>query len=292
MKVVETPGEVRRVEGRVRGLVPTMGFLHEGHLSLVEAARRDCDVVVMSLFVNPLQFDRPDDLDRYPRDFERDATLAREAGVDVLYAPPLEVMYPRRPLARITVEGVTEHMEGAHRPGHFDGVALVVAKLLVSLQPDRSYFGRKDHQQLALVRRLAADLTFPGEVVGCPIVRDADGLALSSRNVLVSDRERALTINRGLEAAADAVERGVTAADQLCETIRAELDMDGVDYVTLASQDSARPLDMLDRPSFLAVAGTVGDVRLIDNLPLDLVGEMFVPDRGIRLDAPSRLVTR
>lgn len=289
MRVVTVPAEARVSASGVTGLVPTMGFLHEGHTSLLDEARNTCDLVVMSLFVNPLQFDRSDDLDRYPRDFDRDAELAEAAGVDVLFVPPLEVMYPRPPLTRLTVPEVTEAMEGAHRPGHFDGVAIVVAKLFASLQPDRSFFGRKDHQQLVMIRRMAEDLSFPGEVVGCPIVRDPDGLALSSRNIFLVDRDRALSISRGLEAAAAAVEDGVTSGSHLCETVARELELDRVDYVTLAAQSSARPIDDLDQPAFLAVAGHVGDVRLIDNLPIDRVGEMLVPDRGLRMETPSRL---
>lgn len=292
MRVATAPAEVRASSSGVSGLVPTMGYLHEGHVSLLDEARNTCEMVVMSLFVNPLQFDRDDDLDRYPRDFDRDAELAEAAGVDVLFVPPPEVMYPRPPLTRVTVPEVTEEMEGAHRPGHFDGVAIVVAKLLAALQPDRSFFGRKDHQQLVMVRRIAEDLSFPGEVIGCPIVRDPDGLALSSRNIFVVDRPRALSISRGLEAAAAAVEDGVTSSSILCETVAHELDLDRVDYVTLADQSSARPIDTLDQPAFLAVAGHVGDVRLIDNLPIDRVGEMLVPDRGLRLETPSRLANQ
>lgn len=289
MKLVTTPEDATGPRSGVRGLVPTMGFLHEGHLSLVEAARSDCDVVVMSLFVNPLQFDRPEDLDRYPRDLDRDASLAEEAGVDVLFAPPLEVMYPSDPLTTVTVREIAEHFEGVFRPGHFDGVATVVAKLFAALGPDRSYFGRKDHQQLILVRRMATDLSFPGEVVGCPIVREPDGLALSSRNIFLGDRSRAVTLSRGLMAAADAIDDGERDAGRLRRLVEGVLDVDEVDYVALASQSHAAPLDHLDRPAFLAVAAHVGDLRLIDNLPVDLLGEMFVPDRGRRLSEPSSL---
>ncbi|HEX7099398.1 MAG TPA: pantoate--beta-alanine ligase [Acidimicrobiia bacterium] len=292
MEIVESPEAARSIGEGARGLVPTMGYLHEGHLSLVEAARRQCDVVVMSLFVNPLQFDDPADLERYPRDLERDAELARRAGVDVLFAPPLSVMYPDEPLTSVHVRGVTEIMEGVHRPGHFDGVATVVAKLFAALRPDRSYFGRKDHQQLIVVRTMHRDLSFPGEVVGCPTIRESDGLALSSRNVFITDREAALSISRGLAAAAEAVEAGERSADALTGIVRGALRLDSVDYVTLASQHDASPLERLDRPAFLAVAGRIGEVRLIDNLPIDLVGEMFVPDLGIRLDRPSLLYSR
>jgi pantoate--beta-alanine ligase len=289
MIVVETPEEARARTGQVRGLVPTMGYLHEGHLSLVEAARRMCDLIVMSVFVNPLQFDEPSDLDRYPRDPDRDAALAEEAGVDVLFAPALATMYPTEPLTRVSVGRVTGHMEGHHRPGHFEGVATVVTKLFAALRPDRSFFGRKDHQQLVVIRRLHSDLSFPGEVVGCPIIREPDGLALSSRNAFIEERARALSISRGLEAAVEAVEKGERDGEALVATVDRHLDLDTVDYVMLASQDDARPLHRLDRAAFLAVAGHVGGVRLIDNLPIDLMGEMFVPDSGIRLDRPSIL---
>lgn len=289
MLIVESPQQARTGERGTLGLVPTMGYLHEGHLSLVEAARRICDFVVISLFVNPLQFDEQSDLDRYPRDFERDASLAEEAGVDLLFAPPLEVMYPTDPLTRVIVSGVTDHMEGEHRPGHFDGVATVATKLFAALRPDRAFFGRKDHQQLVMIRRLHTDLSFPGEVVGCPTIRESDGLALSSRNLFVRDRDRALSISRGLEAAGAAVEAGERRREALVDLVEDHLALDTVDYVELASQQDARPLPRLDRPAFLAVAGRVGGVRLIDNLPLDLVGEMFVPDSGVRLDRPSML---
>lgn len=292
MRIVDTPEAVRAGATSSTGLVPTMGYLHEGHLSLVEAARRSCDRVVLSLFVNPLQFDRPEDLDRYPRDPERDASLAEEAGVDVLFAPPVEVMYPLPPLTSVTVAGIGESLEGRHRPGHFQGVATVVAKLFAALQPSRAFFGRKDHQQLVLVRRMAADLSFPVEVEGCPTVRDHDGLALSSRNVLLDDRGRARSISRGLQAAAEAVEAGERRAAILAGLVRDQLELDAVDYVELADQDQARPLELLDRPAFLAVAGHLGDVRLIDNLPLDMVEGSFVPDLGKRLASPSALTRR
>ncbi|HLU31135.1 MAG TPA: pantoate--beta-alanine ligase [Acidimicrobiia bacterium] len=292
MKIVATFAEARQYGSGSRGLVPTMGYLHEGHLSLAEAARRMCDVVVMSLFVNPLQFDDPADLDRYPRDLDRDAALAEAEGVDVLFAPPLEEMYPTEPLTTVCVSSVTDTMEGLHRPGHFDGVATVVAKLFAGLQPDRAFFGRKDHQQLVVIRRMHADLSFPGEVIGCPIVREEDGLALSSRNIFIENRSRALTIWAALQTVARAVDEGERSGGVLVEAATRELKLDSVDYVTLASQLDAGPLDHLDRPAFLAIAGRVGDVRLIDNLPIDLVGEMFVPDEGIRLDRPSMLAER
>jgi len=276
------------------GLVPTMGFLHEGHLSLLAAARTECDTVVMSLFVNPLQFDRDDDLRRYPRDLERDLRLAAATGADVVFAPEVETMYPEVPLTRVAVATLTDHFEGPHRPGHFDGVATVVAKLFAGLQPDRAYFGRKDAQQLAVVRRMAADLSFPIEVVGAPIVREHDGLALSSRNVFLDGEQRAaaLALNRGLAAAAGAVEQGEREASRLVELVDAELMAEPLlepEYVALASQDTVEPIEVLDRPAFLALAAWAGPTRLIDNVHLDVSDGGFAADRGIRLAHPSVL---
>lgn len=294
MKVVTSFAESRHSRGRV-GLVPTMGFLHEGHVSLLEAARRACDVVVMTLFVNPLQFDEPGDLDRYPRALERDATIAEASGVDVLVAPPVEEMYPVwPPMTVVQVPPLVETMEGAHRPGHFDGVATVVAKLFAGVQPDVAYFGRKDAQQLAVVRAMARDLSFPVEVVGMPIVREADGLALSSRNVFLDSAARptALALSCGLLGAADAVDSGLRdAAAVAAVAMAAMVDTPGVDpeYATVAAQDDVREVESLDRPAFLAVAARVGDVRLIDNVHFDLVDGTVIPDRGIRLEATSML---
>ncbi len=292
MKVTSSFAGVRASTSGVVGLVPTMGYLHEGHLALVSEARRRCDTVAMSVFVNPLQFDRPSDLDVYPRDIERDLTLAEQSGVDVVFAPDSEEMFAEQPLTSVAVAEVGETMEGEFRPGHLRGVATVVAKLLAGAQPDVAYFGRKDHQQLLVVRRMAADLSFPVEVVGVPTVRDFDGLALSSRNSLLDDRARALSISRGLMAAADAVEQGERNGAVLEGVVAEHLELDSWDYVSLASQHRARLTATLDRPAFLAVAGWVGGVRLIDNVALDLVGELFVPDRGTKLDEPSTLARR
>jgi pantoate--beta-alanine ligase len=275
-----------------------MGFLHEGHVSLLEAARRDCDVVVMTLFVNPLQFNDPGDLDRYPRDLERDAAIAEAAGVDVLVAPPVEEMYPLwPPMTVVQVPPLAEVMEGAHRPGHFDGVATVVAKLLAGVQPDMAYFGRKDAQQLAVVRAMARDLSFPVEVAGMPIVREVDGLALSSRNVLLDAgaRPAALALSRGVLAAADVVDGGLREAAVVAEVAMATMVAEpGVEpeYATVAAQDDVQEVESLRRPAFLAVAARVGEVRLIDNVHFDLVDGAVVPDRGVRLEGTSMLYTR
>ncbi len=268
-----------------------MGFLHEGHLSHIRRARESSDTVVVSLFVNPLQFGDSRDLDRYPRDVARDAQLASSAGADVLFAPPLEEMYPDRPLTTVTVAELTDHLEGPRRPGHFDGVTTVVAKLLAGLRPDTAHFGRKDAQQLAVVTRMVSDLSLPTEIVPGPTIREHDGLALSSRNVFLSDadRRRAVGLSRGVFAAADAIERGVVDANELHRLCLERLAGIDVEYVQLASQSLVQPLEALDQPSFLAVAAGIGSTRLIDNVTIDFDGDRPVVDRGVLLDEASML---
>ena len=239
MRTVATFADVRKGDRGSVALVPTMGYLHEGHLDLISAARRSSDTVVVSLFVNPLQFNDQTDLAGYPQDPDRDAALADEAGADLLFAPAIEEMYAEQPSTSVTVAGVGELMEGDHRPGHFDGVAIVVAKLLAGTQPDRAYFGRKDAQQLVLVTRLGADLSFPVEIIGRPTIRERDGLALSSRNIYLSAPERgaALSLSAGLAVAAAAVEEGETEAATLEEIAGAVVDAEPgahPEYVTLA----------------------------------------------------------
>jgi pantoate--beta-alanine ligase len=267
-----------------------MGFLHEGHLSLVEAAAAAADTVVVSLFVNPLQFDDPNDLERYPRDPDRDAALAEAAGATILFAPQVAEMYPREPAARVSPGPPASGMEGARRPGHFEGVATAVAKLFAGLQPDRAYFGRKDAQQLVVVSRMAADLSFPVEVIGGPTVRESDGLALSSRNVFLSppDRTAALALSRGLMAAASAVEAGERSGAALEGTVAAEAAGGFVEleYAVLADAADAARIARLDRPAFLAAAVRIGGLRLIDNVWLLPDG---TADRGAVLDRPSIL---
>jgi pantoate--beta-alanine ligase len=261
-----------RNEGSSIGLVPTMGFLHEGHLSLLRAAREECDVVVMSLFVNPAQFGPDEDLERYPRDEERDARLAAGAGVDIVYAPPAEEVYPDDFVTSVEVAGLTEVLDGerAQRgPAHFRGVTTVVAKLFNSVQPDVAYFGQKDAQQLAVIRRMVRDLDIPVQVRGLPTVREADGLAMSSRNSYLGpeDRERALALSRALRAAEsrareESLEAGLEAA-------RAELAAAGVEpeYLEARDPDDLSKVAELDgRPVLLAVAARVGGARLIDNV--------------------------
>jgi len=263
--------EARRA-GETIGLVPTMGYLHEGHLSLLRAARAECDVVVMSLFVNPSQFGPGEDLARYPRDEERDLRLAAEAGVAFVYAPPVDEVYPDGFSTHVEVEGLTEVLCGdpsRRGPGHFRGVTTVVAKLFNSVQPDVAYFGQKDAQQTAVIRRMVRDLDFPVRVEVLPTVREADGLAMSSRNAYLSpeDRERATTLSRALRIAeetarAESLEAGLDAA-------RAELDAAGIEPEYLEARDAEElsPTAALDgRPVLVAVAAQVGAARLIDNI--------------------------
>lgn len=294
MRMVATFADVRKGDRGSVALVPTMGYLHEGHLDLISAARRSSDTVVVSLFVNPLQFNDQTDLAGYPQDPDRDAALADEAGADLLFAPAIEEMYAEQPSTSVTVAGVGELMEGDHRPGHFDGVAIVVAKLLAGTQPDRAYFGRKDAQQLVLVTRLGADLSFPVEIIGRPTIRERDGLALSSRNIYLSEAERsaALSLSAGLAVAAAAVEEGQTEAATLEEIAGAVVDAEPgahLEYVTLASQADASALPTLEVPAFLAVAARVGATRLMDTVHIDRVDGSWVPDLGARLDSPSIL---
>ncbi len=294
MEIVRTFADARALgSGRV-GLVPTMGYLHEGHISLVDAARRECDTVTVSLFVNPLQFGPTEDLASYPRDPDRDAEMVAAAGADILFAPPLAEMYPTEMLTAVSVADVTEGMEGGLRPGHFDGVATVVAKLFAGLVPDRAYFGRKDAQQLVTVRRMATDLSFPTVIVGEPIVRESDGLALSSRNIYLDPAERtaARSISRGIMAVAGAVLEGKRSGAELeliaAAPVNEEPGID-LDYATLASQDTSASMANLDRPAFLAVAARVGRTRLLDNVHIDLTDTGWTPDVGVRLDEPSIL---
>jgi pantoate--beta-alanine ligase len=276
--------------GRV-GLLPTLGFFHEGHLLLMDRLRERCDMLVVSLFVNPTQFNDPGDFDAYPRDENRDALLAEQHAVDLLFAPPLEEVYPGPSVTTVEVEGVTTEMEGKHRPGHFVGVATVVAKLFAGLRPDLAVFGRKDAQQLAVLKAMVKDLRFPIEIVEAPIVREPDGLALSSRNVRLdrAQRERALAISRGLFQAAEQVDAGERSAQRLEATVARSLRALDVDYVELASQETMQQIESLDRPAVLAAAAGVGDVRLIDNVAFDVVDARPRPDRGILLEEPSRL---
>lgn len=263
----------RRKVARI-GFVPTMGALHEGHLSLVDRARGVAESVVVSVFVNPTQFGAGEDFERYPRDLDRDVRMAEERGAAIVFAPEVAEMYPEPFLTTVTMRGITDGFEGAHRPGHFDGVLTVVAKLLHIVQPDVAVFGQKDAQQLAAVRRMVADLDFPVEIVAGPIVREPDGLALSSRNAFLTagDRREALALRAALGQAEALAERGVDDVDRLVEAMRDELARHpalAVDYVALVDRDSFQPLERLTEPAVAAVAARVGKTRLIDNVVLD-----------------------
>lgn len=293
MEVTRSFADTRaRYSGTV-GLLPTLGFFHEGHLKLMDLLREKCDTLVVSLFVNPTQFTMSADFDSYPRDEERDTQLADLHGVDLVFAPPVGEVYQGVSVTTVEVTGVTDEMEGRHRPGHFVGVATVVAKLFAGLQPDLAMFGRKDAQQLAVLRAMVNDLRFPVEIVEAPIVREPDGLALSSRNARLSpaERERALAISRGLFQASEQVDAGERSADRLEGTVLRSMKGLDVDYVKLAAQSTMKPISILDQSAVLAAAATVGQVRLIDNIPFDFVDDGPTPDRGVLLEEPSRLST-
>ncbi len=276
MKTVRTVEGLRALLASARreelaiGLVPTMGALHEGHLSLIRHARRQCDRVVVSLFVNPSQFNERADLERYPRDEARDAELAEAAGADILFAPPVEEVYPQGFATAVEVMGVTERLEGASRGSeHFRGVTTVVTKLLCMALPDVAYFGQKDAQQLVVIRRLVRDLNLPVQVEARPTVREADGLAMSSRNSLLSaqERERALALPAALEAAAVLAAGGERSVAAIEAGAREALSARGIEpeYVALVDPETLESLDELGDTALLAVAARVGTTRLIDN---------------------------
>ena len=265
-----------RTQGQRIALVPTMGYFHDGHLSLMRYGREAADRVVVSLFVNPTQFGPNEDLARYPRDLERDAALAREVGVDALYTPQMEAMYPPGFQTLVTVEDLSRPLCGASRPGHFRGVATVVLKLLLQVHPHLAVFGEKDYQQLQVISRLNDDLELGVEIVGMPTIREADGLAMSSRNSYLSteERQRALAISKGLFAARDAAKGGEAEVSKLVATVRAELVRVQAreDYVELVDAKSLAPLTRLQKgvPARALVAAFVGTTRLIDNLAIEL----------------------
>lgn len=259
------------------GFVPTMGALHAGHAALIQRARQECDAVVVSIFVNPLQFGPQEDLDRYPRALEADTALCQQLGVDLLFVPSVAELYPGG-MEHLTVveppRELTERLCGRSRPGHFRGVATIVLKLLHLVQPDRAYFGQKDAQQLAIIRRCVADLNLGVEIIGCPIVRDADGLALSSRNQYLSDSDRAtaLALSQSLEAASSAFRQGCFEASDLLGRVHHHLRQFPqlrLDYAELVHPQTLAPLERIETVGLLAMAAWVGDTRLIDNCLLD-----------------------
>ena len=260
-----------RAAGRTVGFVPTMGYLHDGHASLARAAVEACDLVVMSIFVNPLQFGAGEDLAAYPRDLDRDLAIAEAAGVGLVFAPPVEEMYPTPIRTSVAVAGVSAPLEGASRPGHFDGMATVVAKLFSIVGPCRAFFGEKDFQQLAVVRRMAADLSIPVDVVGCPTVREPDGLAMSSRNVYLSPEERAQapTVHRALQAGVAAIAAGERSAARVQEVMAAamaEAPLGRVDYLAVVDAATFEVPEPLAGELRLLAAVRFGRARLIDNV--------------------------
>ncbi|MFD2612054.1 pantoate--beta-alanine ligase [Paenibacillus gansuensis] len=288
MKVVETVSGIRETLANMRtapgkrlkvGFVPTMGYLHEGHQSLLSKAKAECDIVVLSIFVNPLQFGPNEDFDKYPRDSERDLRLAEQSGCDVVFMPSVQEMYPNPIRTSVSVKGVTERLCGASRPGHFDGVAAVVLKLFHIVQPDKAYFGLKDAQQVAVISQMVSDLNVPVDIVPCPILREADGLAMSSRNVYLSAEERreALVLSKALGMAERlAQEEGLTF-EALRNKIEGEIrstPLADIDYIEVLSYPELEPVDpsmeTVSRTSDMIVALAVkfGKTRLIDNVIL------------------------
>ena len=283
MQVLSTKAEFReylenvRALGRTVGLVPTMGALHEGHLSLLRAAGADCDVVALTIFVNPLQFGVGEDLSAYPRPLDRDLELAEAAGADVVFTPTTDEMYPEPTLSTVHIEQLTAGMEGASRPTHFDGVTTVVTKLFNIAGPSRAYFGEKDFQHLAVVRRMAADLDQPITVIGCPIVRESDGLAMSSRNIYLSsaEREAATVINRALRAGAAMISAGegdpAVIEEHMASIIEAE-PLAELDYAVVVDPDLLiTPAALISGTNVrLLMVAKVGSPRLLDNLGVDV----------------------
>jgi pantoate--beta-alanine ligase len=274
MMVLDTPEAMRtwsreqRAAGKTIGLVPTMGALHEGHLSLIRASVAECDVTVASIFVNPTQFGPNEDLEAYPRTFDSDKSKCEELGIDAIYAPKPDSMYPQGYATYVEVERVSDHLCGASRPVFFRGVATVVAKLFNVVEPDRAYFGQKDAQQCAVIRRMVHDLDFGIEIVEMPIVREPDGLAMSSRNAYLSDNERsvALNISKALFAAREQLDAGERNAQTIRELITAGLAGLTIDYVEVVDADDIQPVDRIYGPVFIAVGAWLGKTRLIDNI--------------------------
>jgi pantoate--beta-alanine ligase len=279
MRLVRTVADLREALARARtdgsriGLVPTMGALHDGHLSLIAGAREECDVVVVSLFVNPSQFNERSDLERYPRDEDHDRALAQRAGADILFAPSPEEVYPPGFCTTVEVIGLSERLEGASRgSSHFRGVCTIVTKLLCMALPDVAYFGQKDAQQVLIIRRLARDLNLPVAIRALPTVREHDGLAMSSRNARLDadERRRALALPAALNAAARRAGAGERSAEGLLAAACAEVDAGDVEleYLELVDPETLEPVAALDGPALLVIAARVGEVRLIDNVTL------------------------
>jgi pantoate--beta-alanine ligase len=279
MRVCHSIDELRaasrtgRREGKSLGLVPTMGALHEGHLSLVRAAKAQCDLVVVSIFVNPLQFGPDEDLAKYPRNFDRDRDLLAKEGADFIFAPSVEEMYPPGAVTYVTVEGLSDKLCGGSRPGHFRGVTTVVSELFNIVEPGRAFFGQKDAAQSIIIRRMVRDLNIPVRVVVCPIVREPDGLAMSSRNAYLDagQRKSALVLYRSLTAVQERFDQGERKAPVLIDAGKQTLAHEPlvrIDYLEIVDPETLEPVDDLSRGGLAAVAAFVGNVRLIDNFVL------------------------
>ena len=252
-----------------------MGALHEGHLSLVRAAKAQCDSVAVSIFVNPTQFGPTEDLSKYPREFDRDCQLLEKEGVDVLFAPSVDEMYPDGQVSWVLVEGLSEKLDGRSRPGHFRGVTTIVAKLFHIIEPDAAFFGQKDAAQLAVIRRMVRDLNFPVEIVACPIVRESDGLAMSSRNAYLNreERGRALVLQRSLQQVQREFQAGERIPAKLVSAAKEVLAREPqvvLDYFEIVDPDTLDPVERISQKTLVAVAAYVGSTRLIDNIVLDL----------------------
>ena len=269
-----------RAHERILGLVPTMGALHEGHFSLIRAAQRECAPLAVSLFVNPKQFGPAEDFSKYPRTLEQDRAALETLGVDFLFAPSPQDMYPSGFRTSVVVEGLSDHLEGRSRPGHFRGVTTVVLKLFEIVQPRFAYFGRKDAQQVRLIRQMSADLNLDTRVVVCPIVREADGLALSSRNVYLmgEDRRAAAALSRSLAAVRDEIAKGERDTGRLLAALRRVLTLEpriALDYAELVDNETLEPVPILRGTCYVLLAAKVGDTRLIDNALIEPDGESF-----------------
>jgi pantoate--beta-alanine ligase len=279
MKICRTVQEVRsasrgaRMAGRKVGFVPTMGALHEGHLSLVRAAKKRSEVVFVSIFVNPTQFGPHEDFSKYPRTFERDCELLQTEGVDVLFAPAVDEMYPKGAITFVTVEGLSDKLDGVSRPGHFRGVTTVVSKLFNIIEPDLAFFGQKDAAQVAIICRMVRDLKSPVEIVVCPIVREPDGLAMSSRNAYLNagERKQALVLRKSLSRAEELFRTGERRTSELVQAAQKLFAQDPsvrLDYFQIVDPDTLEPVDTISGRALVAVAAYVGDTRLIDNVTL------------------------
>ena len=278
MEVITNPSQIQNLmlslkkQGKKIGFVPTMGYLHEGHLSLIRCSKKENDITVVSIFVNPIQFGANEDFGRYPRDFERDKSLCEKENVDYVFYPSYEEMYPDGFQTYVEVVKLSKGLCGDFRPGHFKGVATVVAKLFNIVCPDNAYFGKKDFQQLKVIQRMVKDLNFPVNVVGCPIVREPDGLAMSSRNKYLSDEEResALYISKALFEAKRMFEDGITDPNLIKERVRQIISqakhLKEIQYVEIVDSNTLKPVDKIKKSDVLAVAVYIGNTRLIDNI--------------------------